>query len=155
MNTTVKANVATLLAAPDIFAAAFKPLESLEGMTGAFTLQAYPTSLLQKCNDSLRLDTEKGTLMHLLLSTRWNDDEDDNVVIKTSQTALREMDRVAASRGTTVPYRSMSYAYSFQHPIASYGSANHGNLRTVSKAYDPIGLFQTGVPEGFKLRLTI
>jgi hypothetical protein len=155
MDTTVKANVATLLAAPDIFAAAFKPLGSLGGMTGAFTLQAYPTSLLQKCNDSLRLDTEKGTLMYILLSTRWNDDEDDNVVIKTSQTALREMDRVAASRGTAVPYRSMSYAYSFQHPIASYSSANHGNLRTVSKAYDPIGLFQKGVPEGFKLRMTI
>lgn len=63
MNTAVKADAATLIAASDIFTGAFQPPKSLEGLTSAFTLQAYPVSLLEKCDDSLGLDAAQGPLM--------------------------------------------------------------------------------------------
>lgn len=154
MNTTVKADVSTLLAASEIFTAAFQPLKPLEGITCAFTLQAYPVSLLEKCDNSLGLDAANGPLMSILLLNWWKNKDDDDLVIKTFQSVLERIDEDAASRGTAVPYKYMNYAYNFQNPIASYGPELHETLREVSKKYDADGLFQTEAPGGFKLAST-
>jgi hypothetical protein len=151
MNTTVKADTATLLAASEIFTDAFQPLTSLEGITCAFTLQAYPVSLLKKCDNSLGLDASQGPLMSILLLNWWKNKDDDDLVISTFKSALEKMDEDAASRGTVVPYKYMNYAYSFQDPIISYGAEDHKILQEVSKKYDAEGLFQNGVRGGFKL----
>ena len=142
MNTTVKADAATLIAASEIFTAAFQPLKSLEGLTCAFTLQAYPVSLLKKCDNSLGLDAASGPLMSVLLLNWWKKKADDDVVIQTFKEALLKIDADAASRGTAVAYKYMNYAYSFQKPIASYGAALHEELRKVSNRYDVDGLFK-------------
>jgi hypothetical protein len=152
MNTTVKADVATLLAAAEIFTAAFQPLKSLEEITCSFTLQAYPVSLLRKCNNSLGLRAEDGPLMSVLLLNWWKNKEDDDTVIETFKKALERIDEDATNRGTAVPYKFMNYTYSFQDPISSYGNDNVQKMLEVSKKYDPEGLFQQGVPGGFKFR---
>jgi len=152
MNTTVKADVATLLAASEIFTAAFQPLKDLEGLTCSFTLQAYPVSLLKKCNNSLGLDAGHGPLMSILLLNWWKNKNDDNLVIGTFRKALDRIDEDAASRGTAVPYKYMNYAYDFQDPISSYGAENYEELLEVSRKYDAAGLFQNGVPGGFKFQ---
>jgi hypothetical protein len=151
MNTTVKADAATLLAASDLFTAAFQPLTTLEGITCAFTLQAYPVSLLEKCDNSLGLSADEGPLMSILLLNWWKNKDDDELVIQTFKETLRRIDEDAASRGTAVDYKYMNYAYSFQDPIASYGAESHERLRAVSKKYDAEGLFQRAVRGGFKL----
>lgn len=151
MNTTVKADAATLMAASEIFTAAFQPLKSLEGITCAFTLQAYPVSLLRKCDNSLGLDAAGGPLVSILLLNWWENKDDDDLIIQTFQGVLEKIDEDAASWGTAVPYKYMNYAYNFQNPIASYGSALHAKLREVSKKYDVDGFFQKGVSGGFKL----
>jgi hypothetical protein len=151
MNTTVKADAATLMAASDIFTAAFQPLKSLEGLTCAFTLQAYPTSLLRKCDNSLGLDASNGPLVSILLLNWWKNKADDEVVIQTFKKVLEKIDVDATSRGTAVPYRHMNYAYSFQDPISSYGKEMREKLCEVSRKYDEERLFQKSVPGGFKL----
>lgn len=151
MNTTVKADVNTLLAASDIFTAAFQPLKSLEGIMSAFTLQAYPVSLLKHCDNSLGLDASMGPLMSILLLNWWKNEEDDELVIQTFKQALERIDKDAEFRGTAVPYKYMNYAYDFQNPIASYGPELHKRLHEVSNKYDPEGMFQSAVPGGFKL----
>jgi hypothetical protein len=151
MNTTVKADAATLIAASDIFTAAFQPLKSLEGLTCAFTLQAYPVSLLKKCDNSLGLDESSGPLMSILLLNWWKNKDDDERVIQTFRKVLDQIDEDAVARGTSVSFKYMNYAYDFQDPIASYGEGIHKKLREVSKAYDSNGLFQKGVPGGFKI----
>ncbi|KAF2865235.1 hypothetical protein BDV95DRAFT_260051 [Massariosphaeria phaeospora] len=151
MNTTVKADAATLIAASNIFTAAFQPLVDLDGFTCAFTLQAYPVSLLKKCDNSLGLDAANGPLMSILLLNWWKNKTDDDLVIQTFKGVLQKIDEDAAARGTAVPYKYMNYAYRFQDPITSYGDELHGKLRDVSNKYDAEGLFQKGVPGGFKL----
>lgn len=151
MNTTVKADVDTLIAASDIFTAAIKPLASLEGFTSAFTLQPYPVSLLKKCDNSLGLDASNGPLMSILILNWWKSKDDDDSIIQASKGVLEKIDEDAASRGTAVSYKYMNYAYNFQNPIASYGTELHETLRRVSEKYDADGLFQKGVPGGFKL----
>lgn len=151
MNTTVKADAATLIAASEIFTAAFEPIKALEGLTCAFTLQAYPKSLLEKCVNCLGLKASEGPLVSILLLNWWKDQADDDVVIKTFRGVLEKIDEHAAAQGTGVAYKYMNYAYDFQDPIASYGAESHQVLREVSRKYDAEGLFQKGVPGGFKI----
>ena len=151
MNTTVKADAATLVAALEIFTAGFQPLKSLEGMTCAFTLQAYPVSLLEKCDSSLELKAEDGALVSILLLNWWKNKADDDLIIGTFRSTLEKIDADATARGTAVPYKFMNYAYNFQNPISSYSTALHDKLREMSKCYDPSGIFQKGVTGGFKL----
>jgi hypothetical protein len=151
MNTTVKADAATLIAASKIFEEAFQPLKSLEGATFAFTLQAYPVSLLKKCDNSLGLDAANGPLVSILLLNWWKNKEDDDRIIQTFKGVLEKIDQDAEARGTGVPYKYMNYAWNFQSPIKSYGTKQHNLLREVSKKYDADGLFQKAVPGGFKL----
>jgi hypothetical protein len=151
MNTTVKADVATILAASEIFTAAFQPLKTIEGITCSFTLQSYPVSLLSKCVNSLGLSVQDGPLMSVLLLTWWKNKGDDDLVVSTFKKALEQIDEDAASRGTAHPYKYMNYAYDFQDPIGSYGVENHEDLQEVSRTYDAAGFFQKGVPGGFKL----
>jgi hypothetical protein len=151
MNTTVKADTATLIAASEIFTAAFQPIKSLEGLTCAFTLQAYPKSLLEKCDNSLGLRAADGALMSILLLNWWKNASDDDLVIQTFKRVLEQIDEDASKRGTGVPYKYMNYAYNFQDPISSYGEVEHQKFREVSAKYDAEGLFQKGVPGGFKL----
>lgn len=155
INTTVKADTSTLKAAADAYVAALEPLKECEGITCSFTLQPYPSSLLEKSaslgGNVLGLDPADGPLVSILALTWWKDKKDDEKIVNTFQKVIEEIDRDAAARGTAVPFKYMNYAWGFQDPIASYGQENKAFLQKVSRAYDPDGLFQKGVPGGFKL----
>lgn len=157
MNTTVKADTATLTAAFDTYIAALEPLKKLEGITASLTLQAYPVSLMKKSvesgGNSLGLDPADGPLVSVLALTWWKSKDDDKQIIDAFKGVLDTVDEDAASRGTSVPFKYMNYAYDFQNPIMSYGPENEQRLKDVSKKYDPESLFQKGVPGGFKLGL--
>lgn len=155
MNTTVKADAATLKSAADTYVAALEPLKECEGITCSFTLQPYPTSLLEKTlslgGNVLGLDPVDGPLVSILALTWWKKQDDDGKIVSTFRKVIEGIDRDAQSRGTAVPFKYMNYAWDFQDPIASYGPENKAFLQQVSRTYDPDGLFQNGVPGGFKL----
>jgi hypothetical protein len=155
MNTTVKADVPTLMAAYEIYVNALGPLKAAEGLTTSFTLQAYPKSLLDKTapagGNSLGIDPQDGPLMSILILSFWQNKEDDDKIHSTFKGVIEAVDKDAATRGTAVPYKYMNYAAPFQDPIGSYGKENKARLEAASKKYDPEGLFQKGVPGGWKL----
>ncbi|KAH8755813.1 hypothetical protein F5883DRAFT_469218 [Diaporthe sp. PMI_573] len=155
MNTTVKADVPTLMAAYEIYVNALGPLKAAEGLTTSFTLQAYPKSLLDKTapagGNSLGIDPQDGPLMSILILSFWQNKEDDDKIHSTFKGVIEAVDKDAATRGTAVPYKYMNYAAPFQDPIGSYGKENKARLQAASKKYDPEGLFQKGVPGGWKL----
>jgi hypothetical protein len=155
ITTTVKADTATLKAAADAYVAALDPLKECEGITCSFTLQPYPTSLLEKSaslgGNVLGLDPADGPLVSILALNWWKNQGDDEKIVGTFRNVIEGIDRDAAARGTAVPFKYMNYAWDFQDPIASYGEENKAFLQKVSRAYDPEALFQKGVPGGFKL----
>ncbi|KAI0023355.1 FAD-binding domain-containing protein [Xylariomycetidae sp. FL0641] len=155
MNTTVKADVQTLQAAADAFTSTLEPLKALDGLVFSFTLQPYPVSLLEKCvtggGNATGLDASGGPLVSILLLMYWKNKDDDAKLLGAAKELLGSIDRDAASRGQAVAYKYMNYAFSFQDPISSYGAENKKALVEVSKKYDPEGIFQIGVPGGFKL----
>ncbi|KAI9155658.1 FAD-dependent monooxygenase CTB5 [Paramyrothecium foliicola] len=155
LNTTVKADVATLTAAYEAYTAALGPLKALNGLTTSLTLQAYPKSLLKKTaergGNSLGIDAKDGPLMSILLLTFWQDKEDDAKIHDTFKGVIETIDQDAAKRGTSSSFKYLNYAAPFQDPISSYGEENKAKLQAVSKKFDPEGLFQKGVPGGWKL----
>ncbi|KAI0906497.1 FAD-binding domain-containing protein [Ustulina deusta] len=155
MNVTVKSDVATLQAAANIYTAAIDPVKSTEGLICSLTLQPYAESLLQssaaKGGDMLGLGTNSGSLVNLLLLSYWSNASDDATILGAMRTALQGIDQDAASKGTKVGYVYMNYASEDQDVIGSYGYENTKFLQETSKKYDPEGLFQKGVPGGWKL----
>lgn len=155
MNTTVKADAPTLKAAAEVYLAALESLKECEGITCSLTLQPYSASLLRKSaelgGNVLNLSAEDGPLVSILALTWWKNKADDEKIVGTFRKVIETIDRDAASRGTAVPFKYMNYAWDFQDPISSYGEENKAFLQEVSKKYDPEGLFQKGVPGGFKL----
>ncbi|CAG9983684.1 unnamed protein product [Clonostachys byssicola] len=155
VNTTVKADGATLKAAAKIFSEALEKVKGLEGIVFSFTLQPYPLSLLEKTSrfggNILNLGPEDGPLVSILILMYWKNASDDDIILTQSREILAAIDQDAQTRGTAVPYKYLNYAFSFQDPIASYGEENKKAMLEVSKKYDPNGLFQTGAVGGFKL----
>lgn len=155
MNTTVKADVPTLTAAADTFSSAIEGIKKIDGLVCSLTLQPYPVSLLEKCvsegGNCTGLDPADGPLVSVLLLLYWKNDSDDEAILKVTRGILETIERDAASRGQAVPFVYLNYAFDFQDPIGSYGPKNQNLLRETSKKYDPEGLFQKGVPGGFKL----
>jgi hypothetical protein len=155
MNTTLKADIATLQAAADIFNSNLDRVTSIEGMVFSFTMQPYPLSLLKKTvqagGNVLGLDPEDGPLVSILILLYWQNESDDQTVLSTAREIIEAIDKDASLKGSNVPFKYLNYAFNFQDPISSYGPENQKKLRDASRKYDPDGLFQKGVPGGFKL----
>jgi len=155
MTTTVKADIATLQAATDLYEWGIEPLKSCRDIFLSLTLEPYSLSLLQKSatqgGNVLGLEPTLGPLVSVLLLAFWESREDDERILTRLRETLDEIDRDAAGRGTLVPFKYLNYAADFQDPIGSYGDENVLKLRNASKRYDPDGLFQKGVPGGWKL----
>ncbi|KAI1402647.1 hypothetical protein F4819DRAFT_495927 [Hypoxylon fuscum] len=155
MNTTVKADVATLQAASEIYEAALEPLKSCEGIIASMTLQPYPVSLLRRSaaqgGNVLGLEPALGPLVNILFLTYWESKNDDHKILSTLREALDKVDSDAETRGTSVAHKYLNYAATFQDPIGSYGAENTEKLRRASEKFDPEGLFQKGVLGGWKL----
>ncbi|ROW12031.1 hypothetical protein VPNG_05197 [Cytospora leucostoma] len=155
MNTTVRADASTLKSAADLYTTGIAPLqESVAGLVCSLTFQPYPISLLRasvaKGGNSLGLDPEVPAVSVLLL-TYWASRDDDDRVNETFKGILEAIQGVAAEKGTALDYVYLNYAAAFQKPLDSYGQENKRKLQEVSRKYDPEGLFQKGVPGGFKL----
>lgn len=87
----------------------------------------------------------------MLLLTYWDKKEDDDKIATVMRGVLEDIRNDSKERGTAVPFEFLNYASQFQDPIRSYGEDNKQKLQEVSKKYDPEGMFQKGVPGGFKL----
>ncbi|KAI0204952.1 FAD-binding domain-containing protein [Astrocystis sublimbata] len=154
-NTTVKADVATLQRAVELFNSRLEDVRECEGILFSLTFQPYPVSLLEKCGATggnvTGLTPDDGPLVSVLVLMNWNDKQDDDIILAAAKNLLEAIDEDATTKGQAVPYKYMNYAASFQDPIRSYGDENKTFMLSVSKKYDPEGLFQNGVPGGFKL----
>ena len=97
------------------------------------------------------LDPSAGPAVSILLLTYWTDRSDDDRILRTMKGALESIRAQAVEKRTALSFVFLNYSLNFQDPIGSYGAENKRKLQEVSRKYDPDGLFQKGVPGGFKL----
>lgn len=155
MNLHVKADAATLIAGSETFLAALDPVKGCEGLLCSYTLQPYARTQLEasaaKGGNSLGLDPSLGSVVSVAFLMYWNQAGDDDQILGAFRGALDKMRADAGARGTLVDFVYMNYSLGFQDPIGSYGAENKRHLQTVSRKFDPEGVFQKGVPGGWKL----
>ena len=86
-----------------------------------------------------------------MLGSSWTEAADDGLVNETASKFIADVETLAREKGVYHRFVYLDYADKTQNPIDGYGEANKQRLQAVSKKYDPQGLFQKGVPGGFKL----
>ena len=86
-----------------------------------------------------------------VITAAYADAADDDVAQKGIQAIVDKHEQILRREGLSIPFKYLNYADKSQDPIGSYGPDSKARLQAVSKEYDRNGLFQTGVPGGFKL----
>ncbi|KAF2734794.1 FAD-binding domain-containing protein [Polyplosphaeria fusca] len=148
--------------APEFLREAFKlvdatanSLTTVVGLIYTFTLQPLPYVLYSKASTSnaLGLDRFKDDLANILFTLSWTLPTDNDRVYSAIQKLQGDIIALAKEKGIYNEWLYLNYASQFQDPIKAYGSASVAFLKSVSKQYDPAGVFQKAVPGGFKLGL--
>lgn len=137
------------------FNASIEPLKGVGGIVYSLSFQPVTKALIVNSvahgSNSFGLDPSVGSLINVLILATWANQQDDSTIEKAGLEFIEQVDALAKDRDLGVPFKLLSYAYPGQNVIESYGPASVDKLNAVSAKYDPDGLFQKGVPGGFKL----
>ena len=125
-----------------------KALAAIEGLQFVLLIQPHPVT---NGTNSLGLPAGERALVLSVVTATYAHAADDDTVQRAMQAVVDAHEAVLKREGRYIPFQYLNYADRSQDPIASYGSDVKARLQTVSKKYDPEGLFQKAVPGGFKL----
>ncbi|KAF2864779.1 hypothetical protein BDV95DRAFT_632739 [Massariosphaeria phaeospora] len=141
----------------DVFAladAAQLQLLTAVGFIFTMSIQPLPHVLYAKSapnTNVLGLDRSTDDLILLSFAVSWQLALDSPRIEAGMQALEAAINAGARQKGLFNEWVYLNYAALWQDPIRKYGDANVGFLREVSRKYDPSGVFQRGVPGGFKL----
>lgn len=101
MNTTVKADVAVLNAGANTFPSAIEDIKQSDGLVCSLTLQPYPVHVLEKCvsegGNCTGLNPADGPLVSVLLLLYWNNESNDEAILKVTKKILQTIERCGCS----------------------------------------------------------
>ncbi|KAL8703227.1 MAG: hypothetical protein Q9201_003585 [Fulgogasparrea decipioides] len=125
-----------------------KVLAHIPGIQLQYLIQPQPVT---NGTNSLGLTPGQTDIVLCVITGAYANAADDAAVLKQLQSIVSQHESILRRKGLYIPYKYMNYADITQDVIGSYGHRNKARLQDVSRKYDPNGLFQTGVPGGFKL----
>ena len=97
------------------------------------------------------LRASDGPLFVLMIHPGWAQARDDDRVRAAVVGFAAEIRELARRRGSLHRYVFANYGDVEDEVIAGYGEASVSKLWAASRKYDPEGIFQKGVPGGYKL----
>ncbi|KAJ5653619.1 FAD-binding domain-containing protein [Penicillium lividum] len=140
---------------PEIYSTIYKiynesvtDISNITEMNWYLTLQ--PTPALNHAN-SLGLDTGEERLGLALITAFYSDISSDQLVDLAAKKLIANIEAAAKESGVYRSFKYYNYAGVGQAVIDGYGYESKSLLQAVSKKYDSTGLFQKGLPGGFKL----
>ncbi|KAL8923180.1 MAG: hypothetical protein Q9208_004743 [Pyrenodesmia sp. 3 TL-2023] len=125
-----------------------RTLADIEGLQVQFLIQPQPTT---NGTNSFGLTPGQTDVAMSVITAAYANAADDGTVQRYLKAITKKHENILRNKGLYLPFKYLNYADLSQDPIGSYGQHNKARLQAVSKKYDPNGLFQTGVPGGFKL----
>ncbi len=155
MTRTYKNDADLLKSAVETWNPTLQTILPVTNLTSTITFQCLPTSVTSRAvttgGNALGLEANKESLVLAVITSQWSAEADDSRVENMAEEVFTRTDVEAESRNLTNRWVYLNYAGPFQDPITGYGEANKMKLQAVSKKYDPRGIFQFGVPGGFKV----
>jgi hypothetical protein len=130
-----------------------KELVTVVGLVWITTFQPLPNVLYSKDASANVMGFErfKDDLVNILFVPTWTLATDTERVYSRMRQLEADLIALEKEMGIYNPWVYLNYAAGWQKPIDSYGPASVAFLKSVSKQYDPNGVFQKAVPGGFKL----
>jgi len=132
-------------------------LADVVGLIFTYALQPLPHVLYSKSattgGNVLGLDRFDDDLINILYTVSWTLATDNNRVEAAMKVLEAEIQAKEKELGVFNEWIYLNYAARWQDPIQKYGAANVAFMKSVSRSYDPLGIFQKAVPGGFKLGL--
>ena len=139
----------------DKFSSTISEIVDVKGIVWSLTIQPIVPAITSKSapkgGNSQGLKPSDGPLVNALLTSSWSETTDDGLINEVAEKFFNSIETLAREKGVYQKFVYLNYANKTQNPIDGYGAASKANLQAVSKKYDPEGLFQKGVPGGFKL----
>lgn len=138
----------------DAYAAKLLP-PTIPGFQTAITLQPLPQILTSKGTKNggnvLGFTPEDGNVVNAILTTYWDDAADDDRVQGESERLIEEAQKMAKEAKVNIRALYLNYAAKWQDPIGGYGEDEVQFLKEMSTKYDSNGVFQKGIPGGYKV----
>jgi hypothetical protein len=130
-------------------------LVTVIGLVWVTTFQPLPHVLYSKDASANVMGFERfeEDLINILFVPTWTLATDTERVYARMKQLEADLVALEKEMGVYNPWIYLNYAAGWQKPIDSYGAASVAFLKSVSKQYDPRGLFQKAVPGGFKLSI--
>jgi len=152
---TIKPDVALMEAFHDKWQETLAALKDADGFIFSFGFQPLTKALLQNSaaagGNAKGLSPDDGPLFIVLLNPVWNSSQDDDRIISGVSNLLAAFKQLASVKGLLHRYIFTNYAYEQEDVFKGYGEESQANLNAASKKWDPEGIFQMGVPGGFKI----
>ncbi|KAI0001221.1 FAD-binding domain-containing protein [Xylariaceae sp. FL0662B] len=130
-------------------------IEDAEGLIFSFSFHPLTRSLLENSKraggNAMAIPPSDGPLFVLLINPIWVRPEDDDRIYTAVGNFVAELRRLAAEKGLLHRYIFTNYGFEKDDIFTGYGEESLSKLKVTSKKYDPEGIFQKGVPGGFKL----
>lgn len=134
---------------------AFRPFLDLAGFAVAMAYQPVPSIMAERRGavDSLGPIQSQGNFIYIHLAVSVDDSEmsSDDTIEKVVEKLIRDGEAKAKSMGVHRSYLQATYAESWQNPLLRRNKHVLEEMLAVSEKYDPLQVFQTQVPGGFKL----
>jgi len=130
-------------------------IKDVEGIVFSLGFHPLTKALLENSGkaggNAAAIPPSDGPLFVILVNPMWILPQDDERVFKAVRKFASELRILARERGLLHRYVFTNYASGEDDVISGYGEDSVAKLVAVSKRVDPLGLFQSGVPGGFKL----
>ncbi|KAF3019289.1 hypothetical protein E8E14_007771 [Neopestalotiopsis sp. 37M] len=152
---TVKPDISMMETFHDKWQEALAKIKDAEGFIFSFGFHPLTKTLLENSEKSggnaMAIPPSDGPLFVILINPVWNLAEDDERIFKTVGALVDELRSIAIEKGLLHRYIFTNYGFKEDDVISGYGEESIAKLKEVSRKHDPKGVFQKGVPGGFKL----
>ena len=139
----------------DIWVSEVTPLEGVVGFLPSLVFQPITLDIITKFGTNggncIGITAEDGPLIVMDMDFQWNSTADDARVLGAQKSIFDQAVALAQAQGLYNEYIYQNYAGPGQNVFAGYNATNQARLISISKKYDPNGVFQTLEPGYFKV----
>ncbi|KAI1451266.1 FAD-binding domain-containing protein [Annulohypoxylon moriforme] len=154
-STTIKPDISLMEAFHRKWQEMISIIKDVNGLTFSFGFHPLTKAMMESSaragGNPMAIPPSDGPLFIVLINPGWDPPEDDHRVFATVGNFVEDLRKPATDNGLLHRYIFTNYAYQADDPISAYGEETVLKLRETSKKYDPEGIFQKGIPGGFKL----
>ncbi|KAI1306687.1 hypothetical protein F5Y03DRAFT_394527 [Xylaria venustula] len=152
---TIKPDISLMNIFHDKWQETLAQIKDADGFIFSFGFHPLTKALLENSEkaggNAAAIPPSDGPLFVLLINPIWTLPDDDQRIFRAVGELVTDLRGLARERGLLHRYIFTNYGFADDDVLSGYGKESITKLIDTSKRFDPLGVFQKGVPGGFKL----